>query len=168
MLQHCTHSYISTAWQGSTETFKALKTFFCLSWLPTGKACSQSTPVNMVRLSLAGGWAVIAGEVPLHVTTHFRVRSLYLQWIIDLWDGSCSPFPCQRRIVPSHILNPSRFSWETMIQIAQSFLYTPCILRTALKTGKHSCFGEEGIFLLGASRNIQPTASLFTDDAEVT
>ena len=29
------------------------------------------------------------------------------------------------------------------------------------------CFGKEGIFLLGVSRNIQPTASLFTADAEL-
>lgn len=79
MLQHCTRSYISTAWQGGTETFKALKAFFCLSWLPTEKACSQRTPVNIVRLSLAGGCAVIAGKVPLRVTTHFPARSLYLQ-----------------------------------------------------------------------------------------
>lgn len=138
MLQRCTRSYISTAWQHGTETFKALKAFFCLSWFPTEKACSQSTPVNVVGLSLSGGCAVIAGKVPLHVTTHFHARPLYLQWIIDLWDRSCSPFPCQCRTVPSRILNPSRFSWETMIQTDQSFLYTPCILRTALKTGKHS------------------------------
>lgn len=136
----------------------------CLSWLPTEKACSQRTPVNVFGLSLAWGCAVIAGKVPLHVTTHFHACSLYLQWIIDLWDGSCSPFPCQHRIVPSHVLKTSHFSWETVIQTDHSSLHALYPENCIKDLKALMCFDKKGMLFLGASRSVQPTTSLFTDE----
>lgn len=139
MLQNCTHSYISTAWHGGTETFKALKAFLLSFMAPHRKSLFPENTCELVWV--VSGWRLRCNSRQGTTTSYytfsgsfsaFAVNHRSLRWVmqsISLPAQDCS----QPRTSNPHVSLGRQ--WFRLITL----LFTLCILRTALKTWKHSC-----------------------------
>lgn len=75
VLQHCTHSYISTAWHGGTETFKALSAFLPSFMAPHRKSLFPENTCK--RVWVVSGWRLCCNGRQGTTTCYYTFSCLF-------------------------------------------------------------------------------------------
>lgn len=78
--------------------------------------------------------------------------------------GHAVHFLASTGLFPAVYLKTSHFSWETVIQTDHSSLHALYPENCIKDLKALMCFDKKGMLFLGASRTVQPTTSLFTDE----